>query len=1349
LLLGHVTRSCKFKIDQSGTVTLAIAILKFIKYYKGVASPTEISKDEVDVLRQGNSGATEVQRSGFGRLKILALLPVALVIVQIFVAAFSDSDTVFEPPYLLTVLNILFLTAVPFAIAYLAWRDCRETGQLNLLMIGCAMVSFGFGSLLAGFAGNVAGGQNLVVTVHNTGALLAAALLVIAAVLSLLKAPQYKLEHHRALYSGTGYLAIVVLISLLAIVSYQNLFPTFFVQGSGPTVLRQVVLGTATLLFAIAAAIFIRLYMRSRTDFSFWFGIALILITIGLSAIFIQKNVGSIMGWTGRAAQYIGCIYIFIAIIAAQRVAKIKKMPLATEFARSFNYVEANYRMLVEMAGDAIISVDNNGFILSWNPAAARIFGYSEAEAIGAKVIDFIFPRESALSLNSELQKLAKPKYQFAKPTNRLETMAKRKQGEIFPAEVSLAIKNIQGKWLGTFIIRDLTDRKKTEEALQQSENRLKGIVQAAPIGIGVVINRVFVDMNDKFCEMLGYSRNELMNQSARMIYASDDDYTYVGKAKYDQIAQKGLGSVETRFKQKNGQMLDVILSSAPLDKADISKGVIFTVQDITERKKAEQMLRESKSQFKNIVEHITDIFFMLDSNREMIYVSPGIERALGYTVEEMLKNWRSYLTDNPVNLAGYEKTTLALDTGEKQEPYLMEFKHRDGTKRLVEINESPFKNDKGEVIGIVGAARDISEREKAEKALRDSEEKYRSVVENAREAIYVAVDGVIKFANSRAGEISGYSLEEISSRPFTEFIHPDDRDLVADRYLRRLQGEDLPHTYSFRILDKAGNLRWVELTAVVINWEGKPATLNFLTDITTRKQLEERTARQNAVRHSVSRIFEETLRCNTDEEVACICLSVAQELSGSKFGWIGEVNANGLLDTIAISDPGCESCRMPQSQATKAIRNMPVRGIWGRVLKDGESLITNNPAGHPDSVGLPPGHPGLTAFLGVPVKHAGQTIGMIALANKPGGYDTDDREAVEELSAAFEEALRSKRADQAIIRSKLLLQTVIDSTPDWIYIKDFEHKYLLVNKSFADAQHTAPQDMIGKADTDFFAEELCLGNPDKGITGYHTDDLQAFQGHIVHNPSNFITWADGSIHIYDTYKIPLTDQAGKIYAVMVYSRDITERHVLEAEREYAYDMLSRTLQATIDTIARIVEMRDPYTAGHQQRVAALCLAIAEKLDMNRTGIEHLSMAAKIHDIGKMFVPSDILSKPGKLSAIEWQLIKTHPQHGYDIIKDMEFERPVGVMVLQHHERLDGSGYPSGLKDGEILLESKILAVADVVEAICSHRPYRPALNLDKALEEIARNKGTLYDPDVVDACLSVFKEGQFKFVRE
>lgn len=200
--------------------------------------------------------------------------------------------------------------------------------------------------------------------------------------------------------------------------------------------------------------------------------------------------------------------------------------------------------------------------------------------------------------------------------------------------------------------------------------------------------------------------------------------------------------------------------------------------------------------------------------------------------------------------------------------------------------------------------------------------------------------------------------------------------------------------------------------------------------------------------------------------------------------------------------------------------------------------------------------------------------------------------------------------------------------------------------------------------------------------------------------------------------------------------------HVLRDQRQ----VLEHALEGTIHTVSLAAELRDPYTAGHQRRVAELAVAIAKEMGLPEEKIRGIHLAASIHDLGKINVPAEILAKPGHLSDIEIMLIKTHPQAGNDILKDVYFPWPIADMINQHHEKLDGSGYPNGLKGDQILLESRILTVADVVEAMSSHRPYRPTLGIEVALGEIERGRGSAYDPAVVDACLKLFREERFAY---
>jgi len=221
----------------------------------------------------------------------------------------------------------------------------------------------------------------------------------------------------------------------------------------------------------------------------------------------------------------------------------------------------------------------------------------------------------------------------------------------------------------------------------------------------------------------------------------------------------------------------------------------------------------------------------------------------------------------------------------------------------------------------------------------------------------------------------------------------------------------------------------------------------------------------------------------------------------------------------------------------------------------------------------------------------------------------------------------------------------------------------------------------------------------------------------------------------------PLPEPRGGWRGQVVVFRDVSTRRQAEQELQESWAKLQRALKGTIEAISITIEMRDPYTAGHQRRVAHLAEAIATKMNLPTTKIEGIKFAAQIHDIGKIYVPAEILSKPTKLTELEYTIIKTHPQAGYEILKNIEFPWPIADIVLQHHERLDGSGYPAGLKDGEILLEDRILAEAEVVEAMSSHRPYRPSFGLDKAMEEINLNSEILYDPQAVAACQQLLFE--------
>jgi PAS domain S-box-containing protein len=346
---------------------------------------------------------------------------------------------------------------------------------------------------------------------------------------------------------------------------------------------------------------------------------------------------------------------------------------------------------------------------------------------------------------------------------------------------------------------------------------------------------------------------------------------------------------------------------------------------------------------------------------------------------------------------------------------------------------------------------------------------------------------------------------------------------------------------------------------------------------------------------------------------------------------------------------------------------------------------------------------------------------------------------AVQRALSAEQGARARKAAEKALRESEAKFRALVESTSDWIWEINAQSVYTYASPQVYVLLGYRVEEIIGKTPFDLMP---------KNETEQARERLRTILAEKKHFwlLENAFLHKDGRLVFLETSAAPMFDAQGVFSGYRGIDRDITERKEAEKERQSNAAKLEQILLQTIEAIAATVEARDPYTAGHQQRVAVLASAIAREIGISEDKVHGLYLAASIHDLGKIRIPAEILSKPGKLNPVEYELIKTHPQAGYDIIKDLQFPWSIAQMVLQHHERLDGSGYPQGLKAEQILLEAKILAVADAVEAMSSHRPYRPGLGLDLALEEITRQRGVLYDAAVVDSCIRLFREKKFTF---
>ena len=313
-------------------------------------------------------------------------------------------------------------------------------------------------------------------------------------------------------------------------------------------------------------------------------------------------------------------------------------------------------------------------------------------------------------------------------------------------------------------------------------------------------------------------------------------------------------------------------------------------------------------------------------------------------------------------------------------------------------------------------------------------------------------------------------------------------------------------------------------------------------------------------------------------------------------------------------------------------------------------------------------------------------------------------------------------------------LVALVKASPLGIIAIDLDGKILLWNRAAEEITGWLEEEVLGLS-----IQVLA----DEKWEEYEVLRRRTLNQEVFHSLPMEATRKEGQRIVISYSSAPVFDSENGIVATMAVIYDISEKMKMEAELKESLEKTNRLQDQTVHSLSSAVEKRDPYTAGHQQRVAQLACAIAVELGgLAAERLKGIWTGAILHDIGKIYVPAEILTRPGRLSEIEFELVKSHAEVGYEILKDIEFQWPVPLIVRQHHERLDGSGYPAGLKADDILFEARILGVADVVEAMSSHRPYRPGKGIESALEEITAARGTAYDPSVVDACLKVFRNG-------
>ncbi len=788
---------------------------------------------------------------------------------------------------------------------------------------------------------------------------------------------------------------------------------------------------------------------------------------------------------------------------------------------------------------------------------------------------------------------------------------------------------------------------------------------------------------------------------------------------------------------------------------ANLAKAIVlcrahdaYTGGLIAARDTSQLALATSEEKFRAISAAALDALIMVDDSSALVYWNPAAERILGYRAEEALgQPLHQLLTPQRYQGSAVQGFNAFRNNG--QGPVIgktieIEAMHKDGREIPVELSISALKI--GGHWHAVGILRDISERKRAEQEMR----LLAAIVESSDDAILSeSLEGNILSWNAGAERLYGYSAAEMKGQPMSVLVPADRHDEIHNLLEQIRRGEQIKRYETIRVRKDGVHLPISLTISPLRDDSGQVVGASAIgRDITERKRAEAELRHSEAGLKEAERI---ALLGNWELDLVANVLSWSDEtyrifeLETQQFGATFEA----FLKVVHPDDRELVN----QAYADSLRYRMPYDIVHRLLMPDGRVKYVNERCEtYYDADGKP------LLSVGTAQDITTRRIAELALQKS--------NRALHALSNCNGVLVRATDETQLLNDICSVLVSIGGYQLAWVgFAQNDEAKSVRVM-----ARAGAHSDYLDHIQVTW--SDTPQGQGPTG-TAIRTGEFLVAQD-ILHDPQ-FLPWREqavargyassialplfddnnhafGAMNLYgiepnafDADEIKLLQElAGDLAFGIRMLRLRVDRDGLHVKQQHSNETVKQALAGTIQAIALTVEKRDPYTAGHQRRVANLSVAIAQELGLAEERITGLRLGATIHDIGKIYVPAEILTRPGQLSKIEFDFIKTHPQVGFEIMKDVKLPWPVAEMILQHHERLDGSGYPQGLKGDNILLEARILTVSDVTEAMMTHRPYRAALGLEAALAEIAKYRGIYFDPAVVDACLHLFRDKGF-----
>jgi PAS domain S-box-containing protein len=909
--------------------------------------------------------------------------------------------------------------------------------------------------------------------------------------------------------------------------------------------------------------------------------------------------------------------------------------------------------------------------------------------------------------------------------------------------------------------LKTLKQLESSNTSLRENEDKLQSIFRAAPIGIGLVSNRIIKGVNEHLCAMLGYNAEELLEQSALIIYPNQAEFDRVGREKYAQIAEHGVGTVETVWRCKDGTNIDILLSSAPIDPADQSKGLTFTALDITDRKRAQDQLAVTEENYRTLVEQVPAVIYIdaVDDDSKSLYMSPQVEALSGYTSDEWVNTSDLWLrVIHPDDRERVESENLR--TNRNGEPFKIEYRmvRRDGKVVWVNDQATLVRDETGSPLFWRGILTDITERKYTSETLRTNEEKYRVVTENIPVVVYSALPDEYStniFMSGKAQGLTGYTVEEFMGNPslWTKILHPDDTERVWQTIsLHRETKSELDVEY--RIYTKDNQLRWIrDVATPLLDQDGKIVQINgFMEDITERK-------RQEIEMEAIMMVSAALRRATSRKEMMPVILEQIFTLIDAKTSQIGLVDENN-----------------------HCIRIDHAKGLWGK--RAGHSISLDEPIvkdvyssrqpyithdlkkdGYDYFKDLTPEYKGAACL---PLISHETVIGLIGVGLTREIRDEDIRlltavadiaaNAVHRTSLHEQTEMRLKRInalraiDRAInssldlrltldiLLNQVLYELGIDAATVMLFNRKSQILETLASRGFRNTRNLAQNFRLGN---DLTSQAVLERRT------IHSANVSLKEA-VVLAPARFT--GEGFVAYY---AVPLVSK-GVVKGVLElwkrsphkpdpewssFLESLAEQAAIALDNAELFRDLQRShnelavaYDATIEGWSRALDLRDRETEGHTQRVTELTKRLALALGIAEDDLVHIQRGALLHDIGKMGIPDSILNKPGPLTDQEWEIMRKHPIYAYDLLSTITYLRPAIDIPYGHHEKWDGTGYPRKLAGEKIPLTARIFSVVDVWDALRSNRPYRSAWPDEKVHEYIRSQSGSHFEPKVVEA---------------